>query len=173
MGTAPGRMARVEFFADFLDFRRRLFHTPARARKAGLAVGGWRLMGEEAAEPGCRVRRVRANQSSVGRGGLICHGRVAHTRPWQKRGSGGGDGASWGVEVPAPYAGQSKGGASGAAIQTALPSRRSRLGQASESPGVTWGWCDSPPTLGAYDAQSHRWKWRGGWDAAERQSRQR
>jgi hypothetical protein len=34
--------------------------------------------------------------------GAICHDRVAHARSWQKRGSGGGEGASWEGEVPAP-----------------------------------------------------------------------
>jgi hypothetical protein len=69
-------------------------------------------MGEEAAERRCCVRRASANQSSVTRG-LICHGRAAHTRPWQECGSGGGQGASWQEEVPAPRVVGSKGGAIG------------------------------------------------------------
>ena len=49
---------------------------------------------------------------SVERGvGIECHGRVAQARPWQKRGSGGGQGASWEGEESALRPPRSKGSA--------------------------------------------------------------
>jgi hypothetical protein len=83
----------------------------------GHAVWGVDGMEDETARRQCRTWRAGATPSSIatalragsaaarGRDGrFICHGRVAQSRPWQKRGSGGGEGASWeGEESALPW----------------------------------------------------------------------
>lgn len=50
-----------------------------------------------------RFRKDRLNRDDFARRAeKQCHGRVAQARPWQKRGSGGGEGASWEGEESAP-----------------------------------------------------------------------